>query len=65
MPNNKTKTSKVRNNSKVSKNLLIKQRLNEKMKPTSFMGKVQEESSFSFNKPLRENQSTSFLTDAT
>lgn len=52
--------------SKVSKNKLIKQRLNEKMKPTSFMqGKAAEDSSFTFNKPLLANQSASFLTDAT
>lgn len=66
-----TKTSGIKqkdNNgsSKVSKNKLIKQRLNEKMKPTSFMqGKMGEDSSFTFNKPLHANQSASFLTDAT
>ena len=64
--NSGLKHKEQRGNSKVSKNMLIKQRLNEKMKPTTFMGgKVPEDSSFTFNKAMLANQSASFLTDAT
>lgn len=53
MPTKNSGAKDARASSKVSKNKLIKQRLNEKMKPTSFMqGKAAENSSFTFNKPL-------------